>query len=77
VRLTSRAWQIEGSLTGDGRELVMAHTLAGHVALAANHALGIEGTYSLRAATFTPAGMDLLDRTIEVRAFYALTSGAY
>ena len=77
MRLTSRAWEIDGTFVGDGRELVTTHTIAGHLALAKNHAIGIESTYSLRGATFMPEDMNLVDRTFEVRAFYALTSGRY
>jgi hypothetical protein len=77
LRLTSRAWQIDGSLVGDGREHVMSHTLAGHLALAANHAIGVEGTVSMRDPRLLPDDMVFRDRALEIRAFYALTSGAY
>ncbi|HEU0030562.1 MAG TPA: DUF3943 domain-containing protein [Kofleriaceae bacterium] len=75
LRLTSRAWEIDGRYVGDGEEFVTTHTLGGRLALARNHAVGVEGTYALRAATFTPDTMDRFDRAIDFRIFYALTTG--
>jgi hypothetical protein len=76
LRLSSRAWEIDGTLIGDGRELVTTHTLAARASLSASHAVGVEGTYALRGVKFTSDVMSLLDRSAEVRVFYALTSGA-
>ncbi len=72
IRATSRAWQIDGTQTGDGREFVSTHTLGGRLAITRNHALGVEGTLSLRDSRF--ALMEATDETLEFRLFYALTS---
>jgi hypothetical protein len=76
IRLTSRAFEIDGTLVDDsGSEIVSNHTLGGMFTLARNHAIGIEGTLSTRRATFTDNRPDLSDRTLEARVFYALTVG--
>lgn len=77
VRLTNRAYQIAGRLTGDDTdELVVRSTLGATVHLATFHAIGVEGSYGWRHATSSD---ELMDRTItdtaaEVRAFYAVTT---
>ena len=76
LRATSRAFEIDGTLVDDsGTEIVTNHTAGGLLALARNHAIGIEGTLSTRRATFMGDRADLNDRTVEARVFYALTAG--
>lgn len=58
-------------------ETVVTTTVGGRLHLTAHHAIGVEGTYAYRRASFTEgedAGMVLSDRTAEVRAFYAITT---
>ncbi|HEY5936124.1 MAG TPA: DUF3943 domain-containing protein [Kofleriaceae bacterium] len=76
IRVTSRLFEIDGTLVDDsGTEFVSNHTLGGTYALARNHSIGVEGTLSLRRATFMDDRPDLRDRTVEARVFYALTTG--
>jgi hypothetical protein len=72
IRVTSRAWQIDGTQTGDGREFVSTHTLGGRLALTKHQAFGVESTLSVRDSRFEV--MDARDKTLEIRAFYAVTS---
>lgn len=72
LRATSRAWQIDGTQTGDGREFVTTHTLGARLAISDHQALGAEGTFSLRDSKFEV--MNARDETFEFRVFYALTS---
>jgi hypothetical protein len=77
IRLTNRALQIDGRVTGDdANELVMRSTLAAEVHVARFHAIGVEGSYGWRHAT---SSEELMERTVtdtaaEVRAFYAVTT---
>jgi hypothetical protein len=77
IRLTTRAFQIAGRLTGeDTNEMVVRSTLGGELHVARFHAIGVEGSYGWRHATSSD---DLMERTItdtaaEVRAFYAVTT---
>jgi hypothetical protein len=77
IRLTNRALQIDGRVTGDdANELVMRSTLAAEVHVARFHAIGVEGSYGWRHATSSD---ELMERTVtdtaaEVRAFYAVTT---
>lgn len=72
LRATARGWQIDGAATGDGREFVTTQTLAARLAVTANHAIGVEGMFSLRDSRFELT--DARDQTFELRVFYALTS---
>ena len=76
VRLTSRVFEIDGTLVDDsGSEIVSNNTLGGMWSFARNHSIGVEGTLSTRRATFMADRPDINDRTVEARVFYALTAG--
>lgn len=76
LHLTTRTYEIEGRLIGDvANEFVVASTAGTQVQLSAHHAIGVEGTYAYRRATFAdPAMTDMPDSTMDFRAFYAFTT---
>jgi hypothetical protein len=55
---------------------VVAATLGGRFHIKTHQAIGLEGTYTYRRADFADPTMDTdtPDRTMDVRAFYAITT---
>jgi hypothetical protein len=77
LKLTSRAYQIEGRLVGDkANEYVVMTTAGARLNLAAHHAIAVETTYGWRRASFAEGEGTMAepDRTMDVRAFYAITT---
>lgn len=75
LRVTSRLYRIQGTFAKDpANETIAKTTFAGRLQLARHHALGLEGDHGYRRASFADAGMELVQRTTEVRAFYAITT---
>ena len=77
LRVTARAYEIQGRLGDDpANERVLQTTAGALVSLAAHHAIGVEGQYTLRRASYSQAagGMSTADDASEIRAFYAITT---
>lgn len=77
LRSTTRVYEIRGRLVGDdANELVFNTTLGGRLQLKSHQAIGVESTYSYRRASFADPTMntDTPDRTLDIRAFYAVTT---
>jgi hypothetical protein len=76
VKLTTRAYEIGGTLVGDDAdEVVLQGTLGGRIQLRAHHAIGIEATHTYERASFSDPMMTApANRTTDFRAFYAITT---
>jgi hypothetical protein len=77
LKSTTRVYEIRGRVVGDdANELVATTTVGGRFQFKAHQAIGVESTYSYRRASFADPtmNMDLPDRTMDVRAFYAITT---
>lgn len=77
LKLNTRAYEIQGRLVGDeANELVLVTTAGARVNLNAHHAIGLEGTYSYRRASYEDPTLQMAtpDRTMDFRAFYAITT---
>jgi hypothetical protein len=74
LRVASRLYEIRGTLVDDSAdERILTTTAGARVSLAQHHAIGVEGSYGTRRATFTD-GMTETDRVAEGRVFYAITT---
>ena len=74
LRIASRLYEIRGTLVDDSADERILTTMAGaRVSIARHHAVGIEGTYGTRRATFAD-GMVATDNVAEGRLFYAITT---
>lgn len=80
LSIASRGYRIQGTLIGDiADETVFTTTAGARVHVTGHHALGIEGAYQYRRATYEEGprtGQLERDGTAEVRAFYAITTRA-
>jgi hypothetical protein len=77
LKSTTRLYEIQGRVVGDdANEFVASTTLGGRFQIKAHQAIGLEGTYTYRRADFADPAMatDTPDRTMDVRAFYAITT---
>ena len=76
VRLSARAIEIYGQFVdgNEGNEAVVMTSLGVMGALSDHHALGLDVTYSARAASFGDAAMNALDQAAQIRVMYAVTS---
>ncbi|MGE0399378.1 MAG: DUF3943 domain-containing protein [Kofleriaceae bacterium] len=74
LRVASRLYEIRGTLVDDDAdERILTTTAGARVTLATHHAVGVEGTYGTRRATFSD-GVVAADRVAEGRLFYAVTT---
>ena len=75
LRATSRLYRIQATLVDEpANETVSKTTVGGRLNLAKHHAIGVEGDFAYRRATFSE--MATLDegRTTEFRAYYAINT---
>jgi hypothetical protein len=74
LRVASRLYEIRGTLIDDAAdERILTTTAGARLSIATHHAVGVEGSYGTRRATFTD-GMIETDRVAEGRVFYAITT---
>jgi len=74
LRLASRLYEIRGTLVDDSAdERILTTTAGARVSITTHHAVGVEGTYGTRRASFSD-GMVASDRVAEGRVFYAITT---
>jgi len=77
IKSTTRLYEIRGRAVGDlADEFVVSSTLGGKVYIKPHQAIALECTYTYRRANFADPTMDTdqPDRTMDVRAFYAITT---
>jgi hypothetical protein len=77
VHASLRTYEIEGRLVDDkANEFVAASTLGARLHIRTHQAIGVEGTYTYRRANFADPTlqMDTPDRTMDVRAYFAITT---
>ena len=75
LRATSRVYRIQATLVEEpANETVSKTTLGGRLNLAKHHAIGLEGDFAYRRATFSEMGTSDEGRPTELRAYYAINT---
>ncbi|MGN6109639.1 MAG: DUF3943 domain-containing protein [Kofleriaceae bacterium] len=74
INLTSRAFYIAGTYFDEGSEWVNSTRIGVLASVYDNHAIGVEGLFSVRRADFDGYTRDLVDSSAQLRLSYAFLS---